>query len=210
MLVQGEGGEMKKGFLSKLPKEKLQKVVLVCIVTLIAVAGVIQFYVLKNWTALAETQAGIVKLKDQIREAESKARNARQDVAYRADVKAFVGTQQAAMITGDAFAWVVREISLFAEQHPVRVSGLHPGGKVESDGKSAGQIYRLRIEFTGTYDEIGEFIRDLENKFTTAEIQALSLSGVADDKGRHGGTLDIALRMQPPEPSKKAEAKKKT
>ena len=201
---------MKKSFLNKLPKEKLQKVVLVCIVTLIAMAGVIQFYVLKNWAALTETQAHIVKLNYQIREAEKKARSAQQDVAYRADVKAFVGTQQAAMIAGDAFAWVVREISLLAEQHPVRVSGLHPGGKVESDGKSASQIYKLRIDFTGTYDQIGEFVRDLENKFTTAEIQALSLSGAADAKGRHGGTLDIALRMQPPEPSKKTEAKKKT
>ena len=199
---------MKIGFLGKLPKEKLQKVVLVCIVTLIAVAGVVEFYVLKNWRALTETRAGIVKLKDQIGEAERKARNAQQDVAYRANVKSFVATQQAAMITGDPYAWVVREISLLAEQHPVRVLALHPGGKAESDGKSAGQIYKMSIDFAGTYDQIGEFVRDLENKFTTAEVRSLSLSGIADDKGRHGGTLEIALRMQPPEPAKQAEGKK--
>ena len=92
------------------------------------------------------------------------------------------------MITGDAFAWVVREISLLAEQHPVRIGGLNRwqgrvGRKIqESD-------LHTRIDFSGTYDEIGEFVRDLENKFPTAEIQSLAIAGVADDKGRARGHI---------------------
>jgi Tfp pilus assembly protein PilO len=210
MLVQGEGSEMKKGYFSKLPKEKLQKVVLICILTLIAVVGVVQFYLLKNWSALTETQASVVKLQDQIRQADRKARSVAQDVANRAEMKTFVEAQWATMITGDPFAWVVREISLLAEQHPVHVGGLHPGSKAESDGRSRSPIYKTRIEFSGTYDQIGVFVRDLENRFPTSEIQSLSISGNADDKGEHTGMLDIGLRIQPPEPSKKAEAKRKT
>ena len=64
------------------------------------------------------------------------------------------------------------------------------------------------IEVSGTYDQIGAFVRDLENKFSTAEIQSLSMGGSADDKGQHGATLTITLRVLPPEPSKKTEAKK--
>lgn len=201
---------MKLQFLRKLSKEKLQKIVLICIVTLIAVVGVIQFYVLKNWSALAAAKADIMKLDDQIRQAERKARNAKQDIAYRAEVKSFVETQRAAMVSGDPFAWVVREISLLAEQHPVRITGLHPGGKVESSGKSKCLVYATHLDFSGTYDQIGVFVQDLENKFPTAEIQSLSVSGSAGDNGEHLASLDIALRMQPPEPSRKAEAKKKT
>lgn len=201
---------MKLQYLRKLPKEKLQKIVLICIVTLIAVVGVIQFYVLKNWSALATAKADITKLNDQIRQVERKARNAKQDVAYRAEVRSFVETQKAAMVSGDPFAWVVREFSLLAEQHPVRINGLHPGGKVESSGKSKGSLYVTHLEFSGTYDQIGVFVQDLENRFPTAEIQSLSVSGSADNKGEHMAALDIALRMQPPEPSRKAEAKKKT
>jgi hypothetical protein len=107
---------MKRGYLQKLPKDKLQKIVLICIVTLVTLLGTAQFYVLKNWNTLTETKNQIAKLDDQIREGERKTRQASQDVAHRAQVKAFVETQRAAMISGDPFAWVVRELSLLAEQ----------------------------------------------------------------------------------------------
>ena len=201
---------MKLRILRKLPKEKLQKVVLICVLSIIAVVGVIQFYVLGNWAVLADTRAQIAKLDDQIHQAESKARDAKQDVAYRAEVKSFVETQRAAMISGDPFAWVVREISLLAEQHPVRINGLNAGARGESVGPLKGETYTTRIDFSGAYDQIGEFVRDLENRFPTGEIQSLSVSGNADDKGQHGVTLDIILRLQPIESAKKAEAKKNT
>ncbi len=201
---------MKIAFLKKMPKEKLQQVVFVCIVTLAAVAGGVEFYVLKNWTELAETKASITKLADQIREGEREARGAQQDVAHRAEVKSFVEAQQAAMVSGDPFAWVVREISLLAEQHPVRITALRPGIKSGTAGESKGSTYECGIDVSGTYDQIGAFVRDLENKFPTAEIPTLSLGGNADDKGQHGATLTITLRVLPPEPSRKGEAKKST
>ena len=114
------------------------------------------------------------------------------------------------MVSGDPFAWVVREISLLAEQHPVRITALHPGLKSDTTGESKGHTYMSGIDVSGTYDQIGAFVRDLENKFSTAEIQSLSMGGSADDKGQHGATLTITLRVLPPEPSKKTEAKKST
>jgi hypothetical protein len=208
MLVQGEGCAMNIRALRKLPKEKLQKIILVCVLTLITFVGVIEFYVLKNWADLTATKDQIAKLQDQIDQAERKERNAKQDVAYRAEVNSFVETQRAAMVSGDPFAWVVREISLLAEQHPVRITNLRPAGK-DWGGKSKSQTYTTHIDLSGTYDQIGLFVSDLENKFPTAEVQTLSVSGNADDKGQHGAQLEIVLRAQPVEPTKKVEAKKK-
>jgi Tfp pilus assembly protein PilO len=211
MLVQGENNEVKMAFLKKMPREKLQQVVFVCIVTLAAVVGVVEFYVLKNWTELTETEASITKLADQIREGERQARGAQQDVAHRAEVKSFVEAQQAVMVSGDPFAWVVREISLLAEQHPVRVTALHPGIKSDTTAESKGRTtYTTGIDVAGTYDQIGAFVQDLENKFSTAEIRSVTVNGSADDKGQHGATLTMTLRVLPPEPSKKTEAKKST
>ena len=201
---------MKIAFLKKLPKQKLQQVVLVCIVILAAVVGAVEFYVLKNWTEMTETEANITKLADQIREGERQTRDAQQNLARRAEVKSFVETQEAAMVSGDPFAWVVREISLLAEEHPVRITALHPGINSETAGESKGRTYASGIDVSGTYDQIGAFVRDLENKFSTAEIRSLSLSGSAEDSGQHAATLTITLRVLPPEPSKKTEAKKST
>lgn len=197
---------MKRGYWRKLPKDKLQKIVLICIVTLVTLVGTVQFYALKNWSALTDTKAQIAKLDDQIRESERKTRQAEQDVAHRAEVKSFVETERAAMITGDPFAWVVREISLLAEQEPVHMVGLHPAGKI--DMKSGSPSYSTRIEFSGTYDQIGAYVRDLENRFPTSEIQSLAVTGGPDDKGRHEAALEITLRVQPTHASEKQEAKK--
>ena len=197
---------MKRGYWQKLPKDKQQKIVLICIVTLISVVSVVEFYVLKNVSALADTKHQIAKLNDQIRQEQRKARQATQDVAYRADVKSFVETQRAAMVNGDPFAWVVREISLLAEQEPVRMVGLHPGGKIEV--KAGSPSYATRIEFSGTFDQIGVYIRDLENKFPTAEIQTFSVGGNPDDKGIHEAAVEILLHVQPTHATDKLEAKK--
>lgn len=197
---------MKRGYWRKLPKNKLQKIVLICIVTLVVLVGTVQFYALKNWSELTETRNQIEKLNDQIREGERETRQATLDVAHRAEVKAFVATQRAAMITGDPFAWVVRELSLLAEREPVHIGGLHPAGKIEM--KSGSPSYSTRIDFSGTYDQIGAYVRDLENRFPTSEIQSLSIAGSHDDKGRHDAVAEIAFRVQPTHASEKAEAKK--
>jgi Tfp pilus assembly protein PilO len=199
---------MKLGFLRKLPKDKLQKVVLVCIVTLCATVVVVHFYVIANWNVFRDAKNRIAIVNDQIQQAESAARQAAQDTAYRGQLNSFVETQQAAMIAGDPFAWVVREISLLVEKHPVHIDGLHPGGRLESSEKSKYQTYTSRIEITGTYDQIGVFVRDLENKFPTGEVRSLTVSGSAEDQGRHQAAIDLVLRSRPERQAKTPEAKK--
>ena len=199
---------MKFDFYRRLSKDKLQKIVFVCIATLCAIVGVVQFYALKNWTAFEDVKKRIAKLNDQIQQTEHESQQAAQDGAYRQQVKSFVETQQSAIITGDPFAWVVREISLLAEEHPVHVDGLRSGGKIESAGKSRCSMYTSRIELAGTYDQIGAFVQDLENKFPTCEIRSLVISSGAEDKGQHQAAADLTLRVLPEEPSKTAETKK--
>ncbi|HTS19415.1 MAG TPA: hypothetical protein VMP11_17695 [Verrucomicrobiae bacterium] len=199
---------MKTSFIKKLPKEKLQQVVFICVVMLATIVGVVNFYVLKNWSALTEINANIDKINDDIVAAERRTRGAQSDVAHRAEVKSFVEAQKGTMVSGDPFAWVVREFTLLAQQHPVQVSGLHPGAKIETAANSKNRTYTAGIDLSGTYDQIGTFVRDLENKFPTAEIRALSMSGSAEDQGQHNASLTIVLRVRPPEPVRKTEVKK--
>ncbi|HUI08165.1 MAG TPA: hypothetical protein VL486_14285 [Verrucomicrobiae bacterium] len=198
---------MKLDFFRRLPKDKLQKIVLVCIATLCAVVGVVQFYALKNWAAFEDAKNQIGKLNDQIQQAEHEAQQAAQDGAYRQQVTSFVEAQRTWIIEGDPFAWVVREVSLLAEKHPVHVDALR-SGKIEPSGKSKCSTYTARIEFSGTYDQIGAFVRDLENKFPTSEIRALSISGSSEDKGQLQAAADLTFRVLPEPTAKSTEANK--
>ncbi|HUJ12127.1 MAG TPA: hypothetical protein VL171_19130 [Verrucomicrobiae bacterium] len=201
---------MKLGFLSKLPKDKLQKVVLVGILTLGASVGVAELYVLPNWKNLVETRTRITTVNDQIQQAEEAARQALKEGAYRAQVKSFVEAQEARMIDGDPFAWIVREITLLAEKHPIRIEGLHAGNKLELSENEKCQPYTARIDLMGSYDEIGKFVADLENSFPVGEIGNLSIAANDEDRRRQEATLDIMLRIRPEQPVAAVEGKKAT
>jgi Tfp pilus assembly protein PilO len=196
---------MKIAFLQHLPKDKLQKIVLVGVVTLIVVVGVLQLYVVQNWTEWRATKAKIAQRRDQIQEAERKAAQAHLHEATRREMEAFVQAQQKTLVTGDPFAWVVREISLFAEQRPVRVASLRPGTKGEPVRKSRYASYTTRLEVTGQFDQIAQFIRDLENQFPTATIRSLTWVGDTSGRQEHQVSFDLVLLMGAP--TNKSEGK---
>lgn len=186
-----------------LPKEKKQQIALIGIVTVAAVAGVFQFYVLNQWNVRASARDKVATLTDQIAEAEKKARLAAANEAFRDQVRDFVAAQEGGMIRGDPFAWVVREITLLAEQHPIQVVGLRPGTKGEPAERPKFPTYLTRLEVTGNYDQLGAFIRDLENRFPTAEIRSLTVTG--QEQGRHNAQLDLRLLIRPEKAGKKPE-----
>jgi hypothetical protein len=198
---------MNLNFLRHLPKDKLQKIVLTWIVTLSAVVGVVQGYVLKDWSALNDTRRRVAQLNEQIQQAERKAREAAQDVVQRDRVKSFVQAQQAAMIAGDPFAWVVREISLLAEQHPVHVLGMRSGGKGQNVTKSSYDVFTAQIEVEAGYDELGVFLQDFENKFPTAEVRSLSIVSIDDTHPERRATIELAFLVRPDTDLCKGETK---
>jgi Tfp pilus assembly protein PilO len=187
-----------------LPKEKKQQMALIGIVTLAAVIGLVQFYVLNQWNRRAAARDRVAQLTDQIAEAEKKARQAAANEEFREQVRAFVAAQQTGMIRGDPFAWVVREITLLAEAHPIQVVGLRPGAKGEPADRPKYPTYLTRLEITGDYDQLGAFVRDLENRFPTAEIRSLAVTG--QEQGRHQAVIDLRLLIQPEPTAKKSEA----
>ncbi len=191
--------------IGQLPKEKKQHLILIGILTVAGVIGTLQFFVMKQWNARGVARDKAAALTHQIEEAEKRAKYAAANEEHRKMVREFAATQQANMVTGDPFAWVVREVTLLAENHPVRVTGLRPGSKGEPDERLKCATYLTRLEITGRYDDIGNFVRDLENRFPTAEIQSLTLAG--NPSGQHSAALDLKFLVLPEKLAKKTEAK---
>lgn len=184
-------------WLEQMPKERLQKVVLIAIMSLIAVVLIVQFYVMANWSAYQKARTGNQQLMQKIDEAEQQSRQLAQNKELRERVTAYLATHRAGMIRDDPFAWVVREITLFAKHQPVTVTAVRPGGRGTLAGKTKFVTYAARLEVSGGYDELGQFIRDLENHFPTAEVRQLSVGAGADGRPPHQATLDVVFLIDP-------------
>lgn len=195
-------------FLRAIPKEKLQKVILVLILTPISVAAVGNFYTARQLSAWSASRQRIRDLKRQVEEAERNAKQAVQSQQVRAQVVSFVEAQQETMISGDPFTWVVRQISLLAEQHPVRVLGMRPGSKAQHELKSSYGVFTAQIEIEAGYDQLGVFLQDFENRFPTAEIRSLGISPT-DGSGPCRAALELAFLVRPEPDSHKAADKTK-
>jgi hypothetical protein len=184
-------------FLQDMPKEKQQRVILVGIGTLIGCALLFQFYVRKQIADIRTSAQQAAMLMPQIEEAQ----NAQQEVARnkesREELKMAVADQLAAMVSGDPFAWVVREISLLAENHPVRVMSLRPGSLGQHTRNGRYKIYSTGLELEGTYDQLGSFLEALENKFSTSEIRSVQIVPIGAKQGDLRMSLALSLLARP-------------
>jgi Tfp pilus assembly protein PilO len=186
-------------FLKSIPKEKLQKMILVAVIGMTILGAVINFYVLRQFEQLTLKRRAIAELVGKIEAYEANAKSEASNNAMREQMKNFVEAQQKRMVTGDPFSWAVREISLLGERHPVHIVGLSPGVKLPFPEKAQYSLFTVRLEANGTYDQLGKFVCDLENNFPTGHIQSLTVSDANSGKGDCHVAIDMALLMAPQE-----------
>ncbi|MCG3146582.1 MAG: hypothetical protein PCFJNLEI_00013 [Verrucomicrobiae bacterium] len=196
-------------FLKSLPKDKLQKLILIVIVSLTAVGAVVNFYVLKNLEDMGLKKAEITKLKDQIASAEALAKEEANNTVLRERIVEFLKVQEERMVAGDPYSWIVREISLLAEKHPVTIGSLSPGIKSPYTPKPKYELYTTRLDITGKYDDLGRFVTVLENLFPTGQLRNLSMNVADAARGDCRINVDLVLLIHPKPPTAAGEPEKK-
>jgi Tfp pilus assembly protein PilO len=192
-----------------LPKDKLQKVILVAIVSLTVVGVAGYFCVGTPLATLTAKRREIAELAPKVHEAEESVKQEVKSGAARDQLKAFVEAQQARMVTGDPFSWVVRELSLLAEKHPVHVLAMRPGSAPGQVLNSRYASFVIHIEADGGYDQLGIFIRDLENSFPTATMRSLQLTPGDSVRSQCHAVMEFALSVLPHTETAKPATKSK-
>jgi hypothetical protein len=180
-----------------LAKDKLQKLALAVILTVIGVLGVSNFYIRSN---LAEYGKHRKQVADLTTELEAVAKSVKEEVnntALRDQLKRFVEVQQQRMVTGDPFSWVVREVTLLAEKHPVKVLSLSPGAKAPHSQKSKFETYSSRLDVEGGYDQVGQFLSDMENHFPTTLVKSIVLAPFEASTGTCRASVELLFLIAP-------------
>jgi hypothetical protein len=198
-----------------LSKDKRQKLILVGILSLIGVIVVGYLYVGAQLTTMSNGKKTIADLTGKLETAKNVAADEERNKPNRERLQAFVAAQHERMISGDPFSWVVREFTLIAEKHPVRVLSLRPGAQPVRDPKAAYGEYGVRIEVDGPYDPMGVFIADLENSFSSGEIRSIEVTAADPARADRHVVIDMALLVRPEEkpasaPVQKGESKAKS
>jgi hypothetical protein len=183
--------------LRNLPKEKIQKLALIVIVTLMAVSAIIVVWIGETNTLLEKSKDKIAKLTPQIEDAERKEKAEAQNLELRRRLTAFVEAQRVSMGAGDLFSWSLREVSLFAENHPVKIASLRPGLRGSHPRESGYETYAVTAELRGEYDAIGHFLCDFENKFPTAQVRAITITSGDDMAGSRLAVVEFAFLLWP-------------
>jgi len=184
-------------FLRQLPKEKLQKLVLVAIFTLSGVSAMAVFWIGEQRDSLSASREKIAKLEPQILDAERKEIVETRNEPLRQRLVTFVQTQQQAMVTGDLFSWAVREVTLFAERYPVQMVNVRPGQKLAHPTSGSYEVYTVHVEVRGEYDALGHFVCELENRFPTAQIRTLDLTLGDGTSLARGAMLELGFLIWP-------------
>jgi Tfp pilus assembly protein PilO len=195
--------------LRNLPKAKLQQLVLVVILTVAIVNAASYFYLRLQWSAMDAVKDEIAKLRGEIDAVNQQLSQEAKNEKQRAQMQTFVNEQRKSLVTGDPLLWIVLEMASLADQNQMRLQTPRVGVKAPHPRQSNVQTYTTRLEFAGGYDQIGTFVRNLENRYLAAEIQAIQVAGSADG-GPLRASLDIAFLMDntsPPPAAPVAEKK---
>jgi hypothetical protein len=163
----------------KLPKEKRNKLVLVAVLTLVAVAGLYFFLIRhqhENLASLAEQRAAAAKKLQVVLDA---IRRADQIKTEMNQAKVALAAAESDVASGDLYAWVINslrkfntpaykvDIPQFGQLNPPADVNLLPGFPYKQAN--------LTVAGTARFYNLGQFLADFENQFPHVRILNLTL-----------------------------------
>jgi hypothetical protein len=180
----------------KLPKEKRNRLVLVALVTLIAVAGLYFGLIRRQNDSLArlagKKTAASTKLKVVL------------DAIHRADrIKAELDAArntltgaESDVASGDLYAWVINSLRQFKAPYKVEIPQFSQLGSPVDVNLLPNFPYKqatLTVAGTAHFDDLGRFLADLENQFPHVRLLNLNLDANAPSLNVEPETLSFKM-----------------
>ena len=182
--------------LSKLPKEKLNRLILVILATLIAIAG-LYFGLIRrqneSLVRLAQQQAAAAKKLQVIRDA---IHRADQIKAQLDEAKTTLTAAESDIASGDLYAWVIDWLRQYKAPYKVEIpqfSQLGAPADVNLLPRFPYKQTTLTVAGTAHYHDLGRFLADLENQFPHVRLLNLSLDVNAVSTSVETETLSFKL-----------------
>src|SRR5690348_7939539 len=188
--------------MTRLPKERRDKLILTIVVTVFVVAGL--YFGLISFQQAQIKSLKVKKEQDthKANDVEDSIRNAKKIQADLVQKTNELASAESDMASGDAYLWMVNLIRQFQAGYSVDISqfsaisqpdvGLYP--------KFAYKQVSINVGGAAYYHDLGKFIADFENHFPHIRIQQVSLEppGVpSGDRDKLNFRMQIVALMKP-------------
>ncbi len=182
--------------LRKLPKEKLNRLILVGLATLIAMVGLYLGLVRVQDQGLAKLASKKTAAAEKLKAVLDALRRADQVKAELDTARTLLATAESDVASGDLYAWVINSLRQFKAPYKVEIpqySQLGPPVDVNLLPNFPYKQTTLTVAGTAHFDDLGHFLADLENQFPHVRLLNLSLDANAPSLSVEPETLSFKM-----------------
>ena len=190
--------------MNKQPKEKRDRIILVCIGTAVLLVAVYFFLIGPEYRAIDLTRTKTNRAKDDLKEKQNliQKKDATENELH--DVSTTLSDAENDVASGDPDAWFYETLRNFKGHYDVDISGYSPPTLGDVDLLSHFPYKQLKITVSGTayYHDLGKFIADFENTFPHMRVVNLALepasganSPASTASGRPGSNEKLSFKM---------------
>jgi len=183
--------------LRKLPKDKRNKLVLVVLVTLMAIAGLYFTLIRRQLEGLADLARQEAAATDKLQRVVDTIRHADHVATELDEARTSLEAAEVDVASGDLYAWIINSLRNF-NVSPYRVnipqfSQLGPPVDVSLLPKFPYKQATLTVAGTARYHNLGQFLTDFENQFPHVRLCNLSLDATAPSLTAEPESLSFKL-----------------
>jgi Tfp pilus assembly protein PilO len=191
--------------MNKLPKEKRDQLILVCMGTLFLLILIVFGLIRPQYDNISAINAKIDAARNDLQSKEDTIKKADTVSTQLADLTYTLTQAEGDMVSGDPAQWIYNTIRNFKEHYKVDISVNSQLSMGEVDLLPHFPYKQLKVTVGGTtyYHDLGKFIADFENAFPHTRIANLTLEpvgGTGDNSEKLTFRMDIIALANPTGP----------
>jgi Tfp pilus assembly protein PilO len=185
--------------MSKLPKEKRDKMILVCFVTLVASVAIWFLMINAQNRTLKQVRLDAEKARDQLARGQTTLKTQAQVDEVYEEVSARLGEREEVMAApNDMYSWLIQTVNKFRAGHKVEIPQFGREVPVEV-GTFAKFPYRaalFNLNGSAYYHDFGKFLAAFENTFPYIRVQNIELAPMTETAGAAGSHEKLNFKME--------------
>jgi Tfp pilus assembly protein PilO len=191
--------------MNKLPKEKRDQLILVCMGTLLLLILIVFGLIRPQYDNISAINAKINAARKDLQSKEDTIKKADTVSTQLADLTYTLSQAEGDLVSGDPAQWIYNTIRNFKEHYKVDISVNSQLSMGEVDLLPHFPYKQLKVTLGGTayYHDLGKFIADFENAFPHARFANLTLEpvgGTGDNSEKLTFRMDIIALANPTGP----------